>query len=105
MDWNSLMFPQLNALLASVAVLAAGSAPAFSDEGIEFFEKKVRPLLEQRCVECHSAAKKIKGGLRLDSREGWEKGGDTGAAIVPGDLDKSLVVEALRDGKQALEMA
>jgi hypothetical protein len=98
------MFPQLKALAAPVAALAACSSTAFADEGIDFFEKKVRPVLEQRCLECHSTAKKIKGGLRLDLREGWEKGGDAGPAIIPGDLEKSLVVEAIRYGNQDLQM-
>jgi hypothetical protein len=98
------MFPHLKVPVASVVALAMGSAPAFSDEGIDFFEKKVRPILQQRCLECHSAAKKIKGGLRLDLREGWEKGGDTGSAVVPGDLEKSLMVEAIRYGNQDLQM-
>jgi hypothetical protein len=71
---------------------------------MDFFEKKVRPVLEQRCLECHSAAKKIKGGLRLDIREGWENGGDAGPAIIPGDLEKSLIVEAIRYGNQDLQM-
>jgi hypothetical protein len=64
---------------------------------LDFFEKKVRPILVERCHECHSAgAKKLKGGLYLDSRAGLLKGGDTGPAIVPGDAQKSLLVKALR---------
>lgn len=58
----------------------------------------------ERCYECHSAEAKVKGGLRLDSREGWEKGGDTGAAIVPGTPDKSLLLEAVRYENRDLQM-
>ena len=51
----------------------------------QFFEKQVRPLLIKHCYQCHSSqAKVLKGGLRLDSRGGWMKGGDSGPAVVPG---------------------
>ena len=84
---------------------ALGAASLHADPGeTEFFEKKVRPLLEQRCLECHSPEKKVKGGLRLDSREGWAKGGDAGPAIVPGDLEKSLIIEAVRYKNKDLQM-
>ncbi len=76
-------------LLAPLALLAAG------DDEL-FFESKVRPLLMKRCYECHSLEKKTKGGLALDSRAGWQHGGDNGPAIVPGDLTKSLVIKAVR---------
>jgi len=72
---------------------------------LEFFEKRIRPLLTERCYECHSAdAKKLKGGLRLDSRDGVLKGGDTRPAVVPGQPDKSLLIEAVRYGNQDLQM-
>ena len=51
---------------------------AYAEEPLEFFERKVRPLLEARCFECHSQAHDINGGLRLDFRQGWEQGGDSG---------------------------
>jgi hypothetical protein len=90
----------LRPLLALVGVsLAIGVAPAADDdrEGIDFFEKKIRPVLIERCYECHSAgAKKVEGSLWLDTREGARKGGDLGAAIVPGDPDKSLLIQAIR---------
>src|SRR6185312_6933520 len=55
------------------------------------------------CYRCHSSeAKVLKGGLRLDSRGGWMKGGDSGPAIVPGEPDKSPLIEAVRYG--SLEM-
>jgi len=76
-------------LLTTPTLLAAG------DDDV-FFESKVRPVLINRCYECHSAEKKIKGGLNLDSRAGWQEGGDNGAAIIPGDLAKSLVIKAVR---------
>lgn len=63
----------------------------------EFFERHVRPLLAEHCFECHSAkAKTLKAGLHLDSRQGLLTGGDTGAAIVPGQPDQSLLISAVR---------
>src|SRR5205085_1068968 len=63
------------ARLAVVATATSAFAAGPTAEHIEFFEKRIRPLLQENCYECHSKdAKKIKGGLRLDSREGWEKG-------------------------------
>jgi hypothetical protein len=63
----------------------------------EFFETKVLPILQNRCLECHShQADKSKGGLMLDSRSGWQTGGDSGPAIVPGKPDESLLIQAVR---------
>ena len=76
-------------LLAPLSLLAAG------DDDL-FFESKVRPVLIKRCYDCHSTEKKTKGGLALDTRAGWQHGGDNGPAIVPGDLTKSLVIKAPR---------
>lgn len=69
-----------------------------------FFESKVRPLLIQRCYECHSHEKKIKGGLALDSKPGWQTGGEHGAAITPGDVNKSLLITAIRYTDSDLQM-
>src|SRR6186713_3201207 len=81
------------------ALVAAPSA-----EQIEFFEKEVRPVLANRCYECHSAEKKTKGGLALDTRESTIKGGDTGPALVAGEPDKSLLIDAVRWGNHDLQM-
>ena len=95
-------------ILFTIAALALSARPATAADaaaaGLDFFEKKVRLLLAERCLECHSPEKKVKGGLRLDSRDGWAKGGDTGPAIMPGDLDKSLFIEAIRYGNRDLQM-
>jgi hypothetical protein len=74
------------------------SEPATGAADVEFFEKQVRPLLVARCHECH-AGDKHKGNLRLDAREAVLQGGDTGAAIVPGKPDESLLVDAIRYGE------
>lgn len=72
--------------------------------GVDFFEAKIRPLLVDHCYDCHSAGKKIKGGLRLDFRAGWEKGGDSGPAIVAGKPDESLLIKAVRYTDEDLQM-
>jgi hypothetical protein len=79
--------------------LAASAA-----EGDAFFRERVEPLLKQRCYECHSHAGKIKGGLVLDSRSGWQAGGDSGPALVPGSLEKSHLIEAVRYTNPDMEM-
>ncbi len=102
MHWR--VVTSLFVLLAGFAPLAPLAAAEPSSEGLEFFEKKIRPILAEQCFECHSAEKKVKGGLRLDSREGWAKGGESGPAIVPGAPDKSLLLRAVRYTDKDLQM-
>ena len=74
-------------------------------DGLAFFEKKIRPVLTDKCYKCHAAdSEKIKGGLVLDTRQGIRKGGDTGPAVVPGDVAGSLLVEALHYANKDLQM-
>jgi hypothetical protein len=76
-----------------------------STDGIEFFEKHIRPVLVKHCYKCHSAeAKTLEAGLRLDSREGMLKGGDSGPAVVPGAPEKSQLVKAIRHVDEDLRM-
>ena len=85
------------------AVSSAAADKALTPQQVEFFEKRVRPLLISRCFQCHSGKSKVlKGGLRLDSHQAVLKGGDTGTAVVPGEPDKSLLVRSIR--YQAYEM-
>jgi len=71
-------------------------AQAVTKEGIVFFEKSVRPLFAKHCYKCHSSSKgEDKGGLILDSQAGWMEGGDSGPAIVPGNLSESILIEAI----------
>ena len=73
--------------------------------GVEFFEKKIRPVLATRCYVCHGAmAPKVQGGLHLDSRDGLRKGGNSGPPIVAGDPDASLLIKALRYTDPNLKM-
>lgn len=77
---------------------AARAADPFSVEQLEFFEKKVRPILVNRCFECHGDQAKPKGNLRLDSLEAALEGGETGPALVPGKAKESLLVSAINYG-------
>lgn len=82
-------------LLFGVSNLVRGDD--VTDAGIKFFETRIRPLLAERCYSCHSQrANKQEGGLRLDSRDAWLKGGDRGRAVVPGDVKASLLLQAVR---------
>ncbi len=66
-----------------------------SPEQLEFFEKKIRPILSEHCYSCHSADTKPSGGLRVDDRNGILVGGNTGASVVVGDPEKSLLLERI----------
>ncbi len=89
-----------------ILLFAAGESRILqAEDGTAFFENKVRPILASRCYDCHSEkAGKQKGGLWLDRREGWQTGGDNGPAIVPGQLDKSLMLHAVRYLDEDLQM-
>lgn len=96
--------PWFNALiLASPWLGLLSFAPCqadeqFSQENLEFFEAKIRPILVTHCYACHSKdSKEIKGGLRLDTRAGMRQGGESGAAtVIPKDPGASLLLSALR---------
>ncbi len=78
-------------------VLAVTVATAPADDQ---FERKIRPVLIEHCQKCHSAEaagkNKLRGGLRLDSKAGWQTGGDSGPAIIPGKPADSLLLKSLR---------
>jgi hypothetical protein len=97
------------ALSGSVVMLISGMSGGISvavggESDADFFEKRIRPLLIDRCESCHSTAKgKTSGGLALDTREGWVKGGDSGSPIVSGKPEESLLIRAVKyvaDGPQ-----
>ncbi len=83
-----------------LSVCVAQAADSISPQEAEFFEKRIRPVLVTHCYECHSekaeANKKLKAALKVDSRDGLRVGGDSGPAVVPRDLKKSLLLSALR---------
>ena len=80
-------------LLTCPSGLAIARGP---DDGIAFFESKIRPVLIEKCYSCHSErAEKLKGGLKLDTRAGIRQGGDSGPAVVPGKPDESTLLQAI----------
>ena len=87
---------------------ATGMAPeqrAATPEETEFFEKSVRPVLASNCFNCHSDnATKLKGKLKVDSLDALLAGGSSGPAIVPGDADASLLIQAVRYTDSDLQM-
>jgi Protein of unknown function (DUF1553)/Protein of unknown function (DUF1549)/Planctomycete cytochrome C len=90
--------------LSAIPAARAEEKPGAAD-GIEFFERNVRPLLVKHCYECHSAdAPKLRGKLRLDTRDGVLQGGATGPAIVPGDPAKGLLLKAVRYADESIKM-
>ena len=91
----------------ALAILALGTsslaAADLKPADVEFFETKIRPVLVAECYECHDA-KKQKGDLRLDYRDGLLKGGEEGPAIVPGDAKKSILLQSMDHTHESLEM-
>ncbi len=86
------------ATIVSFAVLGSACAAEPSAAELQHFENKVRPILVEHCYSCHSdqSKKGPKGSLRVDSRKALLEGGDNGAALVPGDVEKSRLIEAVR---------
>lgn len=80
----------------STAVIRAEAPPDPEAAKVEFFEKKIRPILVDNCYSCHSADTKPSGGLRVDDRNGLLMGGNTGPAVVAGSPDKSLLLDRIR---------
>jgi hypothetical protein len=82
---------------ADEPAIQPAAEPKPTVDQLDFFEKKIRPVLSEKCYKCHSEkAAKVKGGLVLDTREGARRGGDSGAAVVPGNLDDSILIQAVR---------
>jgi hypothetical protein len=91
--------------LAIAAALCAATSQAdeIAAKDAEFFEQQIRPLLVNHCLECHGDRKQ-EAKLRLDSREALLAGGESGPALVPGDPDKSLLIEALHYKGDSVQM-
>jgi hypothetical protein len=94
------------ALLAKVSLLAVRAAYGQENslDRDTFFELKIRPVLAATCFKCHGG-EKVDHGLRVDSREALVKGGDSGPAIIPGEPDKSLLIQAIRHTHDEIKMA
>ena len=86
-------------LIASAATTLPCNVSNAADD--TFFEAQIRPLLIERCYKCHSG-KKTNGGLALDTRSAWQKGGESGPAIIPGKPSESLLIQAIN--YESLEM-
>ncbi|MEQ1854407.1 MAG: c-type cytochrome domain-containing protein, partial [Chthoniobacteraceae bacterium] len=92
------------AILAVLAFAAQAAEPPTAAE-TAFFEKHIRPVLVEKCYDCHSVkAEKIKGGLTLDTRDGLRRGGDSGQVVIPGDAEKSALITAIRYQNSDLAM-
>ncbi|MEY3175875.1 MAG: hypothetical protein RLZZ436_3789, partial [Planctomycetota bacterium] len=87
--------------LLSLLALLSFLSPCGAWAEDEHFERHVRPLLEKRCLQCHGGTR-AGGGLSLDSAKGWQAGGASGPAIIPGDVDGSLLIQAIEG--RGLEM-
>jgi hypothetical protein len=107
------IFPKMTGMLSRLFFLVplaggmifnstAADSPA---AGVTLFEEKIRPVLAEKCFKCHSErARKVKGELKLDTRAALLKGGETGPAVVPGNLEKSLLITAIRHADEDLKM-
>ncbi len=92
-----------------LAGLISSVLPSFAveptKEQLDFFEQKIRPILSNNCYKCHAIETgKKKGGLTLDTESGLRTGGDTGAGVVPGDVEKSLIYKAIEYKDKDLAM-
>ena len=95
----------MNRLFSGLAFATLALSRASADDGVAFFENKIRPVFVAHCYKCHSAeAKKVKGALKLDAKEDAMKGGTDGAVIVPGDPERSPLIKAVRYEDRDLQM-
>jgi mono/diheme cytochrome c family protein len=103
MTWLALLSGVAVSVRADESTRPTANAAKSAVGEFEFFEKSIRPLLVDHCYECHSAGE-VNGGLALDTRDALLKGGDSGPAIVAGDPNKSLLIEAVRYKNPDLQM-
>jgi len=86
----------ITTFLFFILVLTCHSKQEFNTEQINFFEAKIRPILIEKCLECHSSEKgKVKGGLSLDSRDNLLKGGESGEVVDFKDVNGSILIKAI----------
>ena len=83
-------------ILGMLSRAGAGEAVSPAYEPAKFFRTQIQPILERRCYECHSHQHEVEGELALDSKLGWETGGENGPAVKPGDLKNSPLIQAIR---------
>ena len=93
------------AVFVGLMSAAAALAQQPTADSLKFFESNIRPVLATHCYECHSTSSgKIRGGLKVDSREALLRGGDSGPAVVPNSLERSLLYQALSSGDDVSPM-
>lgn len=92
--------------LGLMALMAAPSLRANDvvKQQMDFYNTKIAPVLAEKCMKCHSGDEKAKGGLTLDTKEGMLRGGDTGPSVVPGNVEKSLLIRAIAYADEDLQM-
>jgi cytochrome c553 len=86
---------RLTTIIIAASICAAPTAAAPLDDATAFFETKIRPVLVEQCYACHGPQKQ-RAGLRLDNKEAILKGGESGPALIPGKIQESLLLRALR---------
>lgn len=100
--WHNIEIRRFVRLMCFILLLS-GISSGYANSEFDFFEKKIRPVLIENCIECHGE-KKQKGGLRLDFKQAWQIGGDSGSAIIPHKPQASLIVKAVEYKEKKLEM-
>lgn len=86
-----------------LAIMAYNHQSVLGDQPADFFETKIRPVLVEKCIQCHGPTKQT-SGLRLDSRSAMLSGGDSGPALVPGKMAESLLYQAASHVGEASKM-
>src|SRR5258708_38982724 len=90
--------------LGTASLYAAVTAEPTKEQA-EFFENKIRPIFKENCYKCHSVEQgKSKGDLTLDTKTGTLKGGENGPVLVPGDIEKSPLIKAVKYLDKNLQM-
>jgi hypothetical protein len=103
---DGLLFKTIQISMAFLALLVPIRQAAAADDGdaLEFFERKIRPVLADNCYNCHSAFNNSMGGLRVDDRNGLLQGGGRGPAVVPGHPEQSRLIQSVRQADDGLKM-
>ena len=103
-DFRFRLFPIIASVAALLPVCAVAQTAEPEAASLDFFEKKVRPLLVENCYGCHSADTKPSGGLRVDDRNGLLQGGNAGPAVIAGDPENSLLLQRVRHADEKKRM-
>jgi hypothetical protein len=104
-----IMIPSMRTFAALLGILVAAASCAAAEvvdpNGVEFFEARIRPIFVERCYECHSGdAKRIEGGLRLDSASALRLGGDSGPLVAPGKPEESFLIACVSYADDGVNM-